>query len=146
MSQDGEKELIRKLGLAMGWGHIMQLAEECWREHLAAEGFAGGEHTHGPCAALLVPCVCADGPGPGNCDWCCGTARVTKRVKEAALGAVMVERERAKVGDCRELLLNTHKFLLDFEKYHRHGLVDDEARKHLYHRIAKIAAFLEVKP
>ncbi|HEV7717188.1 MAG TPA: hypothetical protein VGO53_16440 [Steroidobacteraceae bacterium] len=57
-----------------------------------------------------------------------------------------VERERdAKIGDCRELLLNTHKFLLDFEKYHRHGLVDDEARKHLYHRIAKIAAFLEVK-
>ncbi|HEV7717186.1 MAG TPA: hypothetical protein VGO53_16430 [Steroidobacteraceae bacterium] len=85
MSQESEKDLIRKLGLTMGWGRMMQLAEECWREHLITSGQAGGEHTCGPCAALLVPCVCAYGPdGPANCDWCCGSGRVTERVKAAA--------------------------------------------------------------
>lgn len=78
-----EKAAVDRLGSAIGYGRMMQFAEECWRELLERSGGAGGEHTTGPCAAFMVPCECIElGTGPVNCDWCCGCGRVTKHVRE----------------------------------------------------------------
>lgn len=74
-----ETVLVRAVGERIGYGRTMQLAEELWGQTLAEHGYpTGGQHTTGPCAALMVPCGC-----DGDCDWCCGTMRVTKRVKRA---------------------------------------------------------------
>lgn len=81
--QDRERAAVAALGRQIGFGRLMQLAEWTWREWLVEHGHPhGGQHTVGPCAAALVPCVCVD--KPSSCDWCCGTGRVTKRVREAA--------------------------------------------------------------
>ena len=74
-----ERDAVSKLGEAIGYGRTMQLCEELWNESLKSKyGISGGAHSTGPCTALLVPCGCA-----GNCDWCCGSGRVTKRVAKA---------------------------------------------------------------
>ena len=80
-----DKEAVRELGSAIGYGNMMTLAEECWREMFEDRGEpTGGEHTHGPSAANLVPCPCTEtDESPGNCDWCCGNGRVAKRVAQA---------------------------------------------------------------
>lgn len=79
-----EEALVRELGLRIGFGRAMELCERLWREKLANDGmFLGGKLTVGPCAGLLVPCVCLKlGEQVGACDWCCGTRRVTEKVKE----------------------------------------------------------------
>ena len=70
-----------------GWGRVMQMTEELWRAEAIADGVPGIEHTHGPCAGLLVPCSCAAAiarsADPIGCDWCCGSGRVTERVRSA---------------------------------------------------------------
>ena len=80
-----EREAVRRLGDAIGYGRVMQLAEQIWHDKAVANGIPGSEHTTGPCAALMVLC-----PHPksgrdanGHCDWCCGAGRVTKRVLKA---------------------------------------------------------------
>ncbi len=80
-----DREIVRDLGMKIGWGNIMSLSEQCWREHLiATRSVPGGEHTTGPCAAFMVPCPCVDKrDDQSSCDWCCGARRVTKRVLEA---------------------------------------------------------------
>jgi hypothetical protein len=82
-NNESERAAVRKLGEHIGWGNVMYLAEQCWREH----GPAGSEHTCGPCAALLVPCPCRYEREDGRpaCDWCCGSGRLTRRVYEARL-------------------------------------------------------------
>ena len=78
--QDVYKAQVRRLGADIGYGNMMVLARDCWRESLAAKDYPlGGEHSVGPCVALTVPCDCRD----GMCDWCCGSGWLTKRVKEA---------------------------------------------------------------
>lgn len=77
-----ERRVVMNLGLDIGFGRLMQLAERCWREWAATRGLEGSEHTTGPCAALMVPCPCG---APVKCAWCCGSGRVTKRVREAVL-------------------------------------------------------------
>ena len=67
---------VKKLGDEIGYGYMMQLAEELW-----AEIAPGAQHTVGTCGALLVPCVCVH-TGPAECDWCCGVGRVTHRVRK----------------------------------------------------------------
>jgi hypothetical protein len=75
-----EEVAVRDLGERIGYGRMMELAEQEWRTKLAGTGYpSGGEFSVGPCAADLVSCPC-----PANgCDWCCGTKRVTKKVLEA---------------------------------------------------------------
>jgi hypothetical protein len=89
LNSESEHAAVRELGEHIGWGNVMHRAEQCWREHLVAHGGpAGGEHTCGPCSALLVPCPCVQTRGDGPaCDWCCGAGRLTKRVYEARLAA-----------------------------------------------------------
>ena len=77
-----EELAVRELGQKIGFGRIMQLGEQLWREALVPKNLQGGEHACGPCVAFLVPCPCK---GAAHCDWCCGAGRVTKRVREAML-------------------------------------------------------------
>lgn len=80
-----ETSIVRALGLALGFGRLMQLTEQSWRELAVQRDVPGTEFTVGPCARELVPC-----PHPasslnvnGHCDWCCGDGRVTARVRRA---------------------------------------------------------------
>lgn len=85
MKNDEEEGAVRALAENIGYGRIMELAEQLWRKKLAAQGLEGGQLTTGPCASFMVPC-----PHPpigrdenGHCEWCCGAGRVTKRVFKA---------------------------------------------------------------
>ncbi len=79
-----DEDLVRALCDRIGYGRAMQLAEMLWRDRLFTDGLpVGGELTVGACAAMLVPCVCAR-EDRHHCAWCCGTGRVTQRVREAA--------------------------------------------------------------
>lgn len=74
-----EENMVKLLGSRIGYGRIMQLCEKLWHESLVKKGYStGGEHTTGPAATFMVPCGCKD----GMCDWCCGSGRLTKHVKE----------------------------------------------------------------
>lgn len=82
-----EEEAVRALGDRIGFGRLMQLAEQTWRE---ASGHPGSEHTTGPCAVFMVPCPCREA-GESSCDWCCGAGRVTRRVRDAMDGKLRIE-------------------------------------------------------
>lgn len=74
-----EKPIIEALGESMGYGRIMQLAQECWRDMLNEQGWnPGGEFAFGPCVAMTTKCGC-DG---GSCDWCGGSGWLTLHVKK----------------------------------------------------------------
>lgn len=89
-----ELDEVYALGLRIGWGYVMQLAERCWREHLEAiDDPPGGEHTVGPAAALLVACHCSVDER-SRCDWCCGVGRVTRRVRRAMDERTLDEEQR----------------------------------------------------
>jgi len=79
-----EREAVRRLAEdgGVGYGNMMKLARDLWREllvknHPEAEG---GEFAVGPCVAMTVPCGCKV---PHKCDWCCGSGWLTERVKQA---------------------------------------------------------------
>jgi hypothetical protein len=86
-----EEDAVRALCEQLGYGRVMQLAEQTWREKSIAENFKGSEHTVGPCAAFMVRCPHHDDDFPGwldangHCDWCCGAGRVTQRVAKAMM-------------------------------------------------------------
>jgi hypothetical protein len=72
------KAAVKQLGDQIGYGLMMQLTHECWREAAAAHGLPpGSAHTCGPCADLTVPCGCN-----GGCNWCEGCGWLTQKVKE----------------------------------------------------------------
>lgn len=75
-----EKKLVQNIGGTMGFGRLMQLAEECWREIAISKGLNGSEHTTGPCAAFMVPCPHPIKDDNGHCNICCGAGRITKGV------------------------------------------------------------------
>lgn len=77
---DRAGQIVRLAGQAIGFGRIMQLCEQFWRESLEESGTPGTELTTGPCASSMVPCPAIHDP---HCDWCCGTGRVTERVAQA---------------------------------------------------------------
>ena len=85
--EEQEEDLVREVGRSIGYGRTMQLCEQLWREDLVAVHNLppGGEHSVGPCAALLRPCPCPvkTRGESAHCDWCCGTGRVTERVLRA---------------------------------------------------------------
>lgn len=91
-AQRAEENAVRQLGDAIGYGRIMRLAQQLWRDALIGAGHPpGGEFSVGPCAGSLVPCACIDDQarddepreGADHCDWCCGAKRVTARVRAA---------------------------------------------------------------
>ena len=45
---------VRALGDRIGYGAMMASAQAAWRALLSKDGLEGGEHTHGPCYAVLV--------------------------------------------------------------------------------------------
>jgi len=79
-----EHEAVQTLGDQIGYGRLMQLGEQIWRERLLGDGIPGGEHTVGPCAAMMVKCSHPVRDENGHCDICCGSGRVTKWVAKAA--------------------------------------------------------------
>ena len=48
-------DIVKALGLQIGFGAMMQTASAAWREELG--GQAGGEHVSGPCFAVLSASV-----------------------------------------------------------------------------------------
>jgi hypothetical protein len=47
-----ERDAVRSLGERIGYGNMMTLAQELWREKLDAQGVAGGEFSLGPCVGV----------------------------------------------------------------------------------------------
>ena len=90
--EEQEEKLVREIGRSIGYGRTMQLCEQLWREDLVEIHHLkpGGEHTTGPCAAMMVPCPCQKNgrDANGHCDWCCGAGRVTKRVRKAIMATL----------------------------------------------------------
>jgi len=76
-----EKPLVKALGDAIGYGRLMQLTEETWREKTK---FKGSEFTVGACVSFMVPCDHSIKDGNGHCELCCGAGRITKGVKALA--------------------------------------------------------------
>lgn len=75
-----ESVLVRKIGDAIGYGRLMQLAEEIWSQKAKEQHIDGSEHTVGPCAGNMVPCSHAVKDDNGHCEICCGSGRITKWV------------------------------------------------------------------
>ena len=68
---------VKRLGDAIGYGRLMQLAQHEWRKSLEERGnTTGAEGVCGPCKAATVPCGCK-----GGCDWCEGAGWLTIKVK-----------------------------------------------------------------
>lgn len=76
---DEERE-VQALGDRIGFGRVMQLAEQIWDRT-----YPGSAHSTGPCTAFLVKCPCPPSgrDANGHCEWCCGAGRVTERVRRA---------------------------------------------------------------
>lgn len=79
MARD-EEHAVRELGDRIGYGRVMQLAEQIWNRLTP-----GAAHSTGPCVAFLVRCPCPPSgrDSNGHCEWCCGAGRVTERVRRA---------------------------------------------------------------
>lgn len=86
MNPMNEHERVRRLGDEIGYGRLMQLAEEIWREVAVAQGTPGSEHTIGPCAVFMVACPHAVKDRNGHCEICCGAGRITRWVKDNLAG------------------------------------------------------------
>lgn len=72
-----------ELGRKCGYGQLMAWAQEDWGRSLAFEWgdpIAGGVFAIGPCIGMTVPCECKP---EDDCEWCCGSGWITKRVKQA---------------------------------------------------------------
>lgn len=79
---DDERRAVRELAEVIGYGRVMQLCEELWRDNLTAQGLQGGEITTGPCASAMVPCRHPVRDANGHCEVCCGAGRVTRWVSD----------------------------------------------------------------
>lgn len=79
------KKAVMMLGKGIGFGNMMHLAQECWREVLeeSPTGVPGGEFRAGPCVALTVQCDHSKLEEGDHCMWCCGCGWLTQRVAKA---------------------------------------------------------------
>ena len=101
-----EKPLVRMLGDKIGYGRLMQLTEETWREKTE---FKGSEFAIGACVSFMVPCDHSIKDAQGHCELCCGAGRVTKGVKALA-DEVRGKEEQARI---LEGLSRAYKSLCD---------------------------------
>ena len=77
-----ESALIHQIGSQIGYGRIMQLAQQEWRKSLQNQGMPlGGEFAYGPCVAGTVECGCRTADRV-SCHWCNGSGWLTPRVKQ----------------------------------------------------------------
>lgn len=76
-----EEALVKSLGEKIGYGRMMQLAQQEWRKRLLPQQMEGAEFAYGPCVFFTVTCSCRD-EGKAGCDWCGGSGWVTKKVRE----------------------------------------------------------------
>lgn len=89
----GTVQAVRELGDRIGYGATMQIAEAIWESK-----HPGTAHSVGCCTSFLVPCKHPAArrlrvelesgevvmrAGVSTCDWCCGSGRVTQRVRRA---------------------------------------------------------------
>lgn len=85
----GDEEALKVLGARIGYGRLMQLGQQWWREFLESRGYpGGGEFAIGPYVAMMVPCAHWVKDENGHCDVCCGSGFVTKWVAELAARAL----------------------------------------------------------
>lgn len=82
------KDTVMRLGEQIGFGNLMDLARDAWRDVLARDwpGCEGGEFQVGPCVTMTIECGCERG-----CDWCAGSMWLTKHVKQIKDGKIEVE-------------------------------------------------------
>jgi hypothetical protein len=101
-----ERFLVRQLGDRIGFGNMMHIASNLWREKLELQGLEGGEFSVGPCVAGTVPCECSH-----PCDWCNGAGWLTPHVKELK-DEKMLNRCKCGAQMSSEMLDNgvTHKY------------------------------------
>jgi hypothetical protein len=82
-NNSAEREAVRQLAedQGIGYGNMMNLARDLWRELLARinPGTEGGEFAVGPCVGSTVPCGCEV---RHECDWCEGCGWLTEHVKQ----------------------------------------------------------------
>lgn len=76
-----EFQEVLAVGRLIGFGNLMSLASRAWQAELEENGsvMADAAFVVGPCKASVVPCDCDKSK---DCDWCCGTGWLTKKVKE----------------------------------------------------------------
>lgn len=81
-----ETRAVRELGTAIGFGRLMQLAQQEWRRIVAPDGFQGSEHSIGPCVIMTYVCGCRLNDKV-SCDWCKGAGWLTKKVRELQIAS-----------------------------------------------------------
>lgn len=74
------RDRVKELGEKIGYGNMMQLASDLWREYLSTMGLAGGEFTVGPCRQMMVECKHTIKDDNGHCELCCGTGLIVQYV------------------------------------------------------------------
>lgn len=79
-----EEHAVAMLGKSMGYGRLMELAQQEWRRELRnSNDVVGSEFAYGPCVALTVVCGCRyEESATSSCDWCCGSGWLTRHVRE----------------------------------------------------------------
>lgn len=77
-----ESRLVRELGNRIGFGRLMQLAQQEWRR---TTEFPGSEFAYGPCVSGTVVCGCVSYNQAPTCDWCNGSGWLTKKVREVQI-------------------------------------------------------------
>ncbi len=78
-----EERAVAMLGKSIGYGRLMELAQQEWRRELQdGTGHVGGEFASGPCVALTVVCGCRYEEEVSRCEWCCGSGWLTRHVRE----------------------------------------------------------------
>lgn len=73
-----ETKAVQELAERSGYGFVMQIASELWKDKDATSAISTG-----PCFGFLVRCPHPGSDGDVYCDWCCGSGYVTERVMQA---------------------------------------------------------------
>ena len=67
----------------IGYGRVMQLASDAWKEKAKIKNQDGMGLVIGPHVGMVEPCGCDP---EQSCEWCCGSGWLTKHVKKLKEG------------------------------------------------------------
>lgn len=81
---------IRRVCDEHGCGNVMAIASLIWQKKLGHN--SGGAQSVGPCIASLEDCGCRN--DKNKCNWCAGTGKVTRRVKQAKDDLLKAEKKQ----------------------------------------------------